>query len=351
MEMNLLNVLKVLNEGENYLIKIDNYNKIGCEVKDNFNLFERKEVPVPTPFELIGNENRINLSVSNKVYGQVKLNPIQAKKVGLPTVINGPKTYNTKTIIKDGALNVNNMDLIVDMKTYITLKNGNVEFTQSENKTSYPGFVINLDLTKLSLATTKTNFTMDEIVKNMETIFELKAKQRVLNALIAKLPKEASDEFAGFTEEQCELLKEHGLDKDLNYIGVDTEVVKKETYTSQILEFKLKGSSMSSFSVVLKRVADNKSLNKLDVVQYDFYNKVNVDMTAIGITTDEMKRDYLKGELKKIKSQLFNLRLRNVMIKLELDNSPIKEIALEDDNSTFTYNNLKIQFVNKDFEK
>ena len=349
--MNLLEVLKTLNQGENYLIKIDNYEKIGCEVIDNFNLFERKEIPVPTPFLLIGHDNRMNLSVENKIYGQVKLNPIQAKKVGLPPVIKGPMTYNTKTIIKDGELNVENMDLIIDNKTYMTLLKNNIEFTEIENTTSYPGYVINLDLTKIPFDNIKTNFTMDEIIANMEKINELKAKQKVLNALISKLPKENVESFALFTPEQCELLREHGLDSNLKYIGVDNEVVKKSEYTSQTVNFKLKGSTMSSFSAVLKRVQDGKSLNALDTIQYDYYNELNALMVQLQLANDNDKRNYLQEQLKAIKGELFKLRLRNVFIKLELNNSSVKEMALESD-SGFVYNNkLKIQFSTQTFQK
>lgn len=349
-KMNLLDVLKVLNEGENYLIKIDNYNNIGCEIRDNFNLFQRNEIPVPTPFELVGNDNRINLSVNNKVYGQVKINPIQAKKVGLPSIINGPMIYNRKTIIKDGELNIKTMDLIVDIKTYMTLKNNNIKFEEFANTTSYPGNIIKLDLTTLSIKNVKTNFTMDEIIKNVENINSLKAKQKVLNTLLANLPKDNIQQFAGFTPEQTELLKEHGLDSNLTYIGVDNEIIEKEQYISEVLEFKLKGSSMSAFSEVLNRVNNNKPLNKLDTIQYEYYNELNYLMEQIQIINDEDKKQYLQDQLKNIKGQLFNLRLRNVMIKLELFNSPIREMALEND-SAYVYNGLKIQFINKTFVK
>ena len=114
---------------------VDNYNKIGAEMVDDFNLFVRNEIPTPTPFQLIGNDTRMNISVQQKTYGQVKINPIQAKKVGLDKVINGPMTYNTKTLIVDGILNVKKIQCIVCLKTYMQLKKLNVTMEDLDNTT------------------------------------------------------------------------------------------------------------------------------------------------------------------------------------------------------------------------
>lgn len=348
--MNLLEVLKVLNQGENYFVKVDNYENIGCEVVDNFNLFQRGNVAVPTPFTLIGHDNRMNISVANKIYGQVKLNPIQAKKVGLPPIIKGPVTYNTKTIIRDGILNVKNMDLIIDNKTYMTLLNNNVEFTEKDNDTLYPGYIINIDLTKLPFDNIKSNFTMDEIQSNMEKINELKAKQKILNALISQIPKIEHESFGNFTPEQSNLLKEHGLNENLQYVGIDNETIKTSEYTSQIIDFKLKGSTMNSLPNLLKRVQDGKKLNNLDTIQYNYYNELNNSLNQLQLSNEE-KLNFLNDKLSPIKSELAKLRLRNVIIKLDLNNSPVKEMALESD-SEFSYNKtLKIQFSSKSFNK
>lgn len=326
---NVVNVLKVLNSGENYFIGIEDYKRIGNEVVDNFDLFERKEISTPTPFELIGHDNRLNLSVANKIYGEVKMNPRQAKKVGLPTVITGPMQFKNKSIVRDGELNAPQIELIVDVKTYMVLKKECIGFQELKNETSYPGYHIILDLSGMPIADTKTDYTLEEILGNVTKINELKAKQKVLNALIKQLPKVEETSMV-FNEEQLEMLKDHGLDANLNYRGVDVEIKEtEESYEGLTIEFKVKGSSMSSFATVLKRVKNGDKLNAMDTIQYDFYKELNENVKLMEITADEDLRTYYGAELKKIKGELFNLRLRNVMIKLAFMNSELKETAVD----------------------
>lgn len=339
----LLNVLKVLNQNENYFVKVvEEYNNIGREVKDNFNLFERNEIATPTPFRLIGHDSRLNISVENKIYGKVKLNPIQAKKVGLDKIIDGPMTYNTKTIIRDGKLNVNKIQCIVCYRTYFQLKKMNVNMTELENTTSYPGKLINIDLSGLTI-TPKIDFSLDDIYGNVNMINELKAKQKVLNALKAKNIDEGQMESI-FTPDQIELLKEHGLNENLVYVGVDNEIKEaKETYEADIINFKIKKSACSSFKGMLQRIKDNKSLNALDTIQYNYY--VDIQNKSLNLD-DEEKNDFILNKLSKIKSQLRSLRLENTLMKIELYKSQVLNAAIN-----ASHKDLVIEIKKQQFEK
>lgn len=349
---NVVEVLKGLSEGENYFIQIPDYKRIGNKVVDEFEVFVRKSIPTPTPFELVGNENRLNISIQNKIYGVVTLNPIQAKKVGLPKTISGPIEYKTKTVIRDGKLNAEKIEIIVDMVTFMKIKKAGLKFQQLE-ELSYPGIHMILDLTGLPIADNcKVNTSLEEVLSNMNEINILKAKQKVLNALVNKLPSTKDEPFAGFTAEQTEMLREHGLNEKLQYIGVDVKVEEtEEAYTGQVIEFKLKGSSMSSFSEMLNRVASGKKLNALDQVQFDFNNEVTDMVAALEITEAEDLRTFYKSELKKIKGKLFTIKLQNVIIKMIYSTSSLQEVALDSTGDTQYKGMLTVSFKDAAFTK
>lgn len=346
----VLEVLNILNDGENYLVKVNNYNRISNKSVDEFDMFERNAISVPTPFELMGNENRLNISLQNKIYGIVKINPIQARKVGLSNTINSSMIYRNKTVIRDGKLNVEELELIVDTQTYLLLKKNNINFKQLENDTTYPGFKIILNLVGLPIINATNNISLDEILENVNSINVLKAKQKVLNSLIKELPKE-EEAIPGFTEEQTQLLKEYGLNEKLQYIGIENKTNEtEEVYDGEIIEFKVKGSSMNSFKKVLERIKENKKLNKLDQIQYDFYNDIKDKVKMMGLTDVEDLKMFYKSELKKIKGQLFSIKMRNTIIKIEFINSEISEVAFDSDN-TFSYNGLVIVRKEEKFTK
>ena len=88
----------------------------------------------------------------------------------------------------------------------LTLTRYNVPFTRIDYKTTYPGVCINIDLSKFQLIDQKVgNISLDEIHDNVKSINVLKAKQRVLNALI-KDYKVTTGTISGFTKEQTETL-------------------------------------------------------------------------------------------------------------------------------------------------
>jgi hypothetical protein len=144
------------------------------------------------------------------------------------------------------------------------------------------------------------------------------------------------------------MLRDHGLDANLNYVGVDVEVKKaEEEYIGQIVEFKLKNSSMNTFKKVLERVKDNLKLNAMDTIQYNYYKELNENVKLMDLKGQDLK-EYYESELKSIKGQLFNIRLRNVMIKLAFINSELKDAAMDDG---MTYKDLTISLKEEKFTK
>lgn len=347
--LTVVDILRILGEGENYLIKVNDYNKITNEVEDEFNLFERKEMPIPTPFKVSGSDTRVNISIQNKIYGQVKLNPRQAARVGLPSTIQTGPVYKTKTIIRDGKLNCSNMDLIVDLSTCLKLTKYQVPFTKIEYHTTYPGVCINIDLNGYELIDNKVaDMSLDNILDNVNNINKLKAKQKVLNALMKDL-KEPIEEIPGFSKEQTDLLFDHGLNDKLQYTGVANKTKEtKETYSGDVVNFKLKGSSMSAFNKVLEKVETGKSLNQMDTIQYNYFIELK-DKTN-NFISDEDKLFVLKTEVNGIKGQLSHLKMKNVLIKMLMLNSPISEMAF-DTTQPISYKGLTIELTQQDFTK
>lgn len=341
--LNVVNLLKLLSKGENYFIKVDNYNRIGVSSVDEFNLFENKEKPLPTPFKLIGNDTRINISVENKVYGTVKINPIQAKRVGLPNTISSV-TYKNKTIIKDNVLNINNMDVIVDMPTYLQLVKHGVEFTTLTEQYDYPGMAINIKLEGLPMVHSMET-TLEEILNNVEKITELKMKRKVLKGLLKQYKVE--EDIPGFTAEQTQLLKDHGLNEKLQYAGVsNVEKPATETYTAEIINFKLKNSSSSSFEKMLERVEENKTLNKCDTIQYEYYLELTKTLSKVG---SEMSKMILSNYLSEVSAQINKITINNVIIKMQYL-AMTSEIAM-DSLTDVKYKDLKIEFKTETFKK
>lgn len=347
--LTVIDILNILSGGENYLIKVNNYNRITNDVVDEFNLFERKEIPVPTPFKMSASESRVNISIQNKIYGEVKLNPRQAARVGLPSVIQTGPIYKSKTIIRDGKLNCSNLDLIVDLQTCLKLTKYNVPFTRIEYKTTQPGICINIDLNGLDIIDHKSGeVSLDNILDNIESMNILKAKQKVINALIKDISV-VEDTIPGFSKEQTELLLDHGLDCNLQYIGVANKIKETvETYTGDVVNFKVKGSTMSSFSKVLERVKDGKKLNELDTVQFNYYNELQQKLNIFKNNDDILFT--LNSELSFIKGQLSRLKMKNVLTKMLIINSPVSEMAF-DTTQPIQYKGLTIEISQQTFSK
>ena len=346
----IIDVLNILTSGDNYLIKVNDYNKISGETEDTFNLFERSSKLIPTKFKISGHESRANISINQNIYGKVKLNPKQASRVGLPnTVITSPM-IRQKTIIRDGQLNCGNFDLLVDLNTCLKLSQLNIKFEMIEYQTEIPGVAINLDLTGLPIVDNKLySVSFDDILTNIKEINVLKVKQKVLNAL-SNMVKNTVDVIPGFNKEQTELLYDHGLNSSLQYVGVNNKAKETtQSYTGNVISFKVSNSSSSSFKVLMERVQNNKKLNVLDTVQYKYYLEVNSKLST-GNFSDAEKEFILSQLSKEIKRKINSLKLQNTISKVLILNSPVSEMAF-DTATAFKHKDLTIEMKEEIFTK
>ena len=346
----IIDVLRILQKGDNYLIKVNDYNKISVETEDTFNLFERSQNHVPTKFKVIGHDTRTNIMVYQRVDGYVKLNPKQADRVNLPHKIKVNPTIKNRVIIRDGQVNCGNMDLIVDINTCLRLSELNVQFKKIDNTTNIPGIAINLDISNLPIADDKLyNLGFDNILDTCKEINVLKVKQKVINALLNDL-KSTPDVIPGFTKEQTELLYDHGLNSSLQYVGVNNQHKEiKEQYKGKIITFKVSGSSSSSFKVLMDRIKNGKKLNVLDTIQYNYYEELQNKFIVLGLSEVE-KKFVLTEHLDSIKNKIKELRLQNTISRILISESAISEMAF-DSSTPYKHKELTIEIKEEVFEK
>lgn len=316
----LMDLIKDLAKDNCYYIPdTKNYNRIGRKVTDSFNLFKSDNQPIYANFnDLVFNKDKLNLSIRFTINGTVDINPRQAERYNLPKTVNS-KLYNNHTIIKDGNLNITQLNICVPSKEYFDyyLRYSSKDSINDEivvDGKSY--YTLTLDLTRLPIINRiylNQSSDLDLITKYVTKNFKLEVKQKVINYLIDELYKNDPSnykeaQFTSFSEDQIEVLKEHGLDKNFNYVGVNrvtSEKNENDFYMARSLSFSLKGcSSIPSIKSGLEKYEQNKEKNK----------ESNFATTLIKEYHDMYKDDdkeSLYKELKETKSQL--LEFRNIL--------------------------------------
>lgn len=301
---------------------VDAYKRIGRKVEDAFNCFKMNEGEVLAPLDkLIYSSEKLNVSTSFTVPGVVCLNPKEAKKVGLDEEIPS-QIFNTHTIVKDGNLNIKQIEVDMVAANNIVKKYG----SDVVKKLSTNRFVI--DLTKLPII----NHSYVNKAKNMDNLFanvvelnKLEAKQKFLKFYIDKVMDEGvsvlkkENAFKDYTMEQIEVLEKHGLDSKLNYKGVSRvtpKVAECDFYEAREIEFTLKGiSSLPSVNEFMKKKVENKISTpsmKLMNEAYTWLESLKIDLTK---NTAKVK-EQLEKNLKTVKLQISSLRNELNALKL-----------------------------------
>jgi hypothetical protein len=332
----VMDVLKVLVKGDTYYTPAKNYNKITAAKEDTFNLFKANPGDVLTPLnELIFNEDKLNLSLRSKIAGTVKINPKEAQKVGLEKEVKS-QIYRNQSLIKDGNLNMEEITIVMDETTYTELismelkeTNGEVPDTtimikcQEEytyNNKEYRKVTLNFAEIPVINRTYIKAKTSDVLGNVLETL-TLEACQKVINSLIKELKANNGDllkegSFGILTEEQIEVLKNHGLDKSLNYNGVNNEKVETEKidfYEARSLAFQLKGTaSLPSIKDVDKKITAGKNLNLGD----QLVNKYFQYYSSIKTGDDLADKKTLESLLKEVKGKLMDKRIELNCLKM-----------------------------------
>jgi len=327
----IMDLLKILSESNNYYIPSKNYQRIGTKTEDKFNLFVKNEDESKTPINtLTYNKKFLNVSLPLTIYGKVKINAKIASKHNLDKEIDS-KIFRTHTLIKDGNLNMQEIECVLDEETYnklIEIQNeNNIEFIQLVNSNDN-AYKVNIILNKLPVINrmyVNESSNIENIFNSIIRINELEIQQKVLNFYIKEIINKHNiieGKFKDFSAEQIEVLQQHGLNKNLEYVGVDNQKAEsKDYYFARCLEFNLKGySSIPSVNDVLKKVETKKKLNDVGKYMYDYINMLNIGLTKLGYNDlnnlTEKHKDVLQQQLEIVKKELFTERTKINCMKI-----------------------------------
>ena len=388
-----MDLLKILIEGVNYYIPkaSSEYNNITRKTTDTFNLFKADDKPLAS---LIGdnitmNKAELNISFRYMVNGIVNINPKQASAVGLESEINS-RIFRNQTIIRDGHLNMDTIEILADKNTYNRigkkLADNGIPFTDVvvETEAMYiEGETLTFDEIRMVLNLTKLpvinreyadDSTVENILRLVAEQNKYKAEQKVVNYYINQMGKAKPSLFAGyhglgatnegegtkttFNDAQLELLKEHGLDNQLRYSGVNrviAEKVETDSYETRSIEFGLKGwSSLPSVADVQAKAESGKKLNAPAVAMHNEILDTervlseNPEEVAFGMLMQQQQN--LKRVLTKIDIDLNTLKMAKVLTGtwwtgLELNKKEQYEFTNEDKETLI----IKLKFDTKYF--
>lgn len=328
----VMDILGILSEGTNYYVPSKSYNRIGAEVVDNQNLFKANQEEVRSLFkDFTFNKKHMNVSIMFTVKGTVTINAKLAKAHNLPKEVDS-HIFRTHTIIKDGNLNMQTISAVLDHKTYdkFVALEAETGITFLNDRGSEPkGKRVEIDLSQFPTVNrtyVNDSGSLDNIVDTVETTTNLEIKQKVLNYYIKEIKSQNVDaslagNFAGLNEDQMEVLKAHGLDKNFTYGGIDNEKQEPvDFYESRVLEFYLKGySSIPSVADVQKKFAEGKKLTGPSLIMNDYLIDLAKRMATAGLklgdTTLETKA-FLESELESVKTALFKERVKMNSMKI-----------------------------------
>ena len=327
----VMDVLAYLQTIDAYYIpfskNLEAYSRITRKATDEFNLFTKTEDEIRVPFsDFVFNKKHMNLSIRVYVPGKVAINPMDAKEVGLPTEIESG-IFRNYTIIKDGNLNIKKIEVLIPTEGEVDEKYMKWIEGTVINEKMYARVVIDLSAFPI-INRMYINKATDiaNIFEDVRLTTELEARQKIVgyfidNILTDNLKKTGA--LKEYTVAQIRVLEKHGLDKNLNYGGVEITKAKAEdsdSYQSRTMEFYLAGfSSWPKVDDMLKRT-DNipkmtvsmKTLHK----QYQLVQN-EADAKAVDLNKESVKtRNFLFAERDEIKKELLLIRSNFAILKL-----------------------------------
>lgn len=333
----VFDVLRYLCDSNAEYVYSSNYNRIGRKSEDSFNLFKWDDKVHSTKMsELVLNDKELNVSLRSKITGVVSLNPKSASKVGLPSQLNA-YTYRNQTIIKDGYLNMETIQVLLTNETLNEFKQKFPEVNIQSLANIDDKVMICIDFTTIpvinkmySNVNTQAKYVLDNLYESNVIALKLKVVDQYLKD---------NQTFEEYTEEQLEVLKEHGLDKTLCYGGVNVVTADKnedDFYMARQMEFAVKGlASLPSFNAAKKKIDDDKKLNAYDVIIKDEISLIENDLAG---KDDKDKIKYLLSLKSKYKKEVRNTKMDLCIGKIAtvLTGGWIKGVVMED-NDKYSY--------------
>jgi hypothetical protein len=330
----VLDILNKLQSTDSYYIpfskNIKGYDRIGRKAEDTFNLFEKKEEEVRTPFsDFVYNKEHMNLSIRFYINGSVKLNPKEAKALEMPLVVDSGM-FRNHTIIKDGNLNMKQIEAIIPSEEvdadYMLI----VEQLALGETDAFTHSRVVIDLASFPIVNRtyiKESGNIDAVFAAVKQNTEFEALQKVIGYWIDKSASsdvlKKTGALADYSVDQIRLLESHGLDKNLNYKGVDIKKASAEesdSYQSRTMEFYFAGfSSWGKVADMIEKVNAAKKLtpNLQELCdQFAVFGKL---ATSVGIDLNKecvATRDFLVENQKWVKNHLLTSRNHLSVLKI-----------------------------------
>lgn len=314
------------------------YERIGRKAVDAENRFTPKTYDLQAEVgDLVWHKEKLNLSIRFTRDGVLSLNPRSADAVGLPHT-RDIFTWQAHTFVKDGNVNVKQAAFLLPERLFNEFITRGVTMTSidSEGKhsatpdtpvkdgTKYVRAI--LDFKKLPIIN-RTYIdkaaSVDDLYSTTIKISKAEAAQKVVKFLLDEVKDTSATmlktgAFEGLKADQIRVLTEHGMREDGSYGGVDKQVASvhdSDSYEARFIEFALKGaSSLPSISEMHEMIAGKssttnrpKATNLPGSYMIEAWTKINADITARGMSMTKPTvalRDYLKSQLKSIKTQL-----------------------------------------------
>lgn len=344
----IMDIIRTLvNGGDSYYIptspRVEAYARIGRKVTDTFNVFKKTKGDVISPITSFGyHKERLNLSIRFEVPGVVKLNPKAAKSVSLPEEIKS-KIYRTHAIVKDGNLNVRNMEVLCDDEVFgkldklgvpmlavtdpLNILDAPEDFDQSKVPNHVilrlEGFpVINRGYVERSTAPT--------LLQSTARVSDLEARQKVISCILDEVKSSMpsmgkTGMYQTFTVDQVRVLKEHGISDKLIYQGVNRVTPKVDEcdfYEVRQLKTYIAGaSSLGKVRELIEKVqaGKKKKMNYGETCIINAFSEIMAHAQNcqwdLDKPTKEM-RDWLIDQLKTVQRML--LKERSSMSALKL---------------------------------
>lgn len=295
--------------GDKYIpISRDKYKRIGKAFIDNYNCFKIDEANFLTCGfnDVVFCKEKLNVSIRYKIPGSVTVNPLQAKAVNLTTNIFPSHIFREQTIIKDGYINMEELNLLVTKATLDFLINCNIHDLFTIDDTGMNIMVdyihIKLNLTKIPVISGKYISNSDNLDYVLDKCFEQRAaecKQKVLKYFLDKLSKNQKGPKSPYTRQQLWLLKSFGLDDEGIYHSIDTRLADEipHEYRYRFFELSIKGySTLPKVEHLLNKLNnEEKKLNGPEeimarAIKYILDKKLDSNANELRRLLEEQKR-------------------------------------------------------------
>jgi hypothetical protein len=265
--------------------------------------------------KLVFNGERANVSIQTSVDGTipVKYEGIAAQNVAV-------SQFRTYTVIKDGKLNMSDIEVGLDKPTFQALKKvgaveGRFTIKRRINLTQFP--LINRQTVALP--------SIRDVVEMKDLEVMLEARQKVLKRMI---PDEAIKLSDSYPPDVCDYLASIGVNPTTMVYNPPTEKGEtKDKYLAMRVQFKKKGfSSLPSVEAVLAAQNSGRALTNAQELIWNEYSLISPTLSA----------SYLETLLLTTKQQLARIRfeLSKVVFAIVVGKKWFHELS-ERDGATY----------------